>query len=1075
LGESRPKNYCICVVLCPSGYRCAGYYDITDVIKMEEKMKKHTNVKKWKLLMIAIWILFLVASSIGCISLQRSNVLQKAKTELTNQAENISGQFASLVDTNFYSRAVFYDRLIPEVKAISLVLENYDDIDQAKEFLENIVNTTEIKNLWIYDRNGNILFGSGAAPELKPEPKDISSLLDSKSYELIESNYDENDRYWTTTYYLEDDSNGLLWGVKGQWLIYAKDTLSDELKNVVQFFDWNHSLQDVSVSRGGAVLAVSKTEGVVLSYSDPSAKGKPIEALNIKLPGEKTAATGDQLLKAFSNTGEIAEIEVDSVRYYATRMNIDNDLFLLMCPSEAIETEISFATVILMVPLALITGIGLLYAFCLTADDLEQLKKGSEKKGGTKVSIGKLKLFAILAVLLVLVVSGYLETHLVYSRMFEYTSTTAEDVLQKKSTSDKMLKEIKAWYQKGNLEKCKVARCGIQYAAPEKADRQYVFDLADRLNVSYLFVFDKQGKITVTNAPYDGFIITEDSPLHGLLEGLESVVLQDDQVKTSDGILEEAGVTMIDDSKRVVGAVIIANSTAPLISEDLSFESAFQRAFLKDNAAVLAIDSNNMTVQYFAQVDGSLLVSEQYSFDDNRIDAAELGLDKNLIRDQFNGEMLAENNEYFASVRRSDDAFLVVMHPLVFIESNNLLSLIFATAAALLYFIVLIWMAGRLETASEEELGKMSLQEAEKNQAKSASQDPNEDKAESDVVALFGKLANREKFDFENRWPSDGKKWKDKTPMEKFSTAVKLICITALVLIAVRVAFAGKDSILYYSFHGEWSSGVNLYTITSCIIYIILLFLLREIIHKILYLIARAATAKGETICHLLNSFLGYILFIAAVFIILGTFGVDVSTLSLTAGVAGVIFGIGCQNIIADILAGIIMAFEGVASVGDFVAYNGRFGVIQSIGVRTTKLKWYSEITLVRNNEFKNYVKMLGEETSRITVDLCVDLKEPLTRIEGIIEKELPGIRETLCKKVGENARLKYRGVQSIGDSGKRLSFAIYCQGMYFGRAKRMLNRELLLMCERNGIQLAMPQIVINEPGDIHKDSSADN
>ena len=1034
-------------------------------------MKKQNQVKKWKLLMIAVWILFLVAASIGCISLQRSTVLQKAKTELTNQAETISRQFNSLVDTNFYTRAVFYDRMIPEVKAISLVLENYDDVDQAKAFLENIVNTTEVKSLWIYDRNGNILFGSGAAPEYKPEPGDISSLLDSKSYELIESNYDENDRYWTTTYYLEDDSNGLLWGVKDRWLIYAKDNLSDELKNVVQFFDWNHTLQDVSVSRGGAVLAVSKTEGCVLSYSDPSAKGKPVEELNIKLAGEKTAATGDQLLKAFSQTGEVTEIEVDSVRYYATRMNIDNDLFLLICPAESIEKEVRFATVILMVPLALITGIGVLYAFCLTADELEQLKKSGEKKAGRKISIGKLKLFAILAVFLVLIISVYMETHLVYSRMFEYTSTTAEDVLQKKKLSDEMLKEIKAWYEKGNLEKCRVAKCGIQYAAPEKADRQYVSDLADRLNISYLFVFDKEGKVSITNAPYDGFIITENSPLHALLEGMESVVMQIDQENISDDIIEGAGVTMIDDSKRVAGAVVIANKTAPLISDDLSFESAFQRVFLKDNAAVLAIDSDNMTVQYFAQVDGSLLVSEQYSFDYNQIDAAELGLDKNLIKDLFNGEMIVVDNEYFASVRRSDNAFLLVMHPLVFIDSANLLSIVFATAAALLYFIALIWMTGNLAKASEEELGEADLQEAEKNQAKSAAQEQDEEKAEGEVIALLGNLANREKFGFETRWPSDGKKWKEKTPMEKFSTTVKLILITALILIAVRVAVAGKDSILYYSFNGEWSSGINLYTITSCIINIILLFLLREIIHKVLFLIARASKSKGETICHLLNSFTGYILFIAAVFIILGTFGVDVSTLSLTAGVAGVIFGIGCQNIIADILAGIIMAFEGVACVGDFVSYNGRFGVIQSIGVRTTKLQWYSEITNVRNNEFKNYVKMLGEETSRITVDLCVDLKEPLTRIEGIIEKELPGIRNTLCEKVGGNAKLKYRGVQSIGDSGKKLSFAIYCKGIYFGRAKRMLNRELLLMCERNGIQIAMPQIVVNEAGEVHQDS----
>ena len=1034
-------------------------------------MKTQNKVRKWKLLIITVWILFLVAASIGCISLQRSTVLQKVRTELTNQSEIISGEFNSLVETNFYSRAVFYDRLIPEIKAVSFVLENYDDIGQAKDFLESVVSTTELKNLWIYDRNGNILFGSGTAPELTPQPADIASVLDSKSYELIEGNYDENDRYWTTTYYLEDDNNGILWGVKDQWLVYARDNLTDELKNVVHFFDWNHTLQDVSVSRGGAVLAVSQTEGVVLSYTDTSARGKQIEDLNIRLAGQKTAATVDQIQKAFPQAGEIAEIEVDSVRYYGTRMNIDNDLFLLLCPSEAVEKEVRISTLILMIPLALITGIGVLYAFCLAAEYRKQLKKSGEKEAVLKASAGRLKLFAILAVVLVLFLSVYLETHFVYSQMFEYTSSTAEDVLQKKTTADGMLKEIKAWYQKGNLEKCKVARCGLQYAAPDKTDRQYVFDLADRLNVSYIFVFDKDGKITVTNAPYDGYVITKDSPLYDLMEGKESVVLQEDQEKTSGEVLEETGVTVIDGDKKVAGAVVIANLTTPVTADGLSFESAFQRTYLKDNAVVLAVDSNNMTVQYFAQVDGSLLVSEQYTFDYNQIDAAELGLDKNLIRDQFNGEMFAVNNEYFASVRRNDNTFLMVLHPLVFIDFANLLSVIFATAAALLFFIGLVWMAGRLGKASAEEAGETDLPEAEQAPAKGPAQVPDEDRAEGEVFALLGKLANREKFDFKTRWPSDGKKWKDKTPMEKFSVAVKLIFITVLVLLLVRVAVAGKDSILYYGLTSEWNTGVNLYTITTCILNIILLFLLREIIHKILFLIAKAATSKGETICHLLNSFLGYILFITAIFIVLGTFGVDVKTLSLTGGIAGVIFGIGCQNIVADILAGIIMVFEGTASVGDFVSYNGRLGVVQSIGVRTTKLRWYSEITMVRNNELKNYVKMLGDETSRITMDLCVDLKEPLTRVEGIIEQELPGIRAALCAKVGENAKLKYRGVQGILDSGKRLSFAIYCDGVYFGRAKRLLNRELLLMCERNEIQLAMPQVVVHEAGAVHPDS----
>ena len=40
---------------------------------------------------------------------------------------------------------------------------------------------------------------------------------------------------------------------------------------------------------------------------------------------------------------------------------------------------------------------------------------------------------------------------------------------------------------------------------------------------------------------------------------------------------------------------------------------------------------------------------------------------------------------------------------------------------------------------------------------------------------------------------------------------------------------------------------------------------------------------------------------------------------------------------------------------------------------------------------------------------------------------------------------------------------------MHYGWAKRLMSRELLLMCERNGIRLAMPQIVINESVDDSK------
>ena len=1028
---------------------------------MEIAMKRTKKLKKWKILVVVIWIAALAAACIGCMSLQRANIYEKAKTELVDQATIISGQFTSLVDTNFYTRAALIERQLSELKAISFVLENCEDIDQAGDFLENVVNTTEVKNLWIYDREGKIIFGSGT-PKNKLEPEYVSTLLDTKAYKAIEGAYSGDERYRTTTYYLEDDGNGSLWGVKDRWLVQTEENFSDIQKNVMQFFDWQRVIQDISIGRDGVVLAVSEALGSVLSYSNSDLIGKPVENLNIRLAGEKDAATVDRLREVFSQTGEVTEISVDSVRYFATRMDIDNDLFLVMFPVSALETAVENETVILMMPLTLITGIGVLYLFSLANTGLKQAENGSEKKGRL-IPVGKLKVFTILAVILVFVISLYLETHLVYAQMFQYTSTTAEEVMEKKNVADSLLKELHAWLQEGKLEKSKIARCCIQHPGSARVDRQYVSDLAKRLNVSYVYVYDKQGKVSLTNGPYDGYIIDGESPFHVLLEGTESVVLQPEQQQKVGEMQQEAGVTMIDEQNLVEGAVVIKDTTYAVISDEVSFETVFQRVFLKDNTVVMAVNSEDMTVQYFAQVEGSFFASDRLAFDYTQVNVAALGMDETQIRDHFNGEMFAIDNQFFASVRRSDNAFLMVLRPLVFIEGGNLLSIIFVTAAALIFFIFLICMGKGLKKDPEEDAGAEELQAQAQKKPASAEADINDVDNEDDVITLLGSLTDRKKPYFEERWPSDGKRWREKNPMEKFSAAVKIICISFLALIVVQGLAVGKNSIWYYCFNGEWSSGINLYSITSCIISIILLVLLKEIVHKVLYLIARATERKGESICHLLNSFSGYVVFFAGVFIILGTLGVNVAAMSLTAGVAGVIFGIGCQNIVADILAGIIMVFEGVACAGDFVSFNGNFGVIQTIGIRTTKLKWFSEITIVRNNEFKNYINMPGDEVDRVVVYLLIDLKESLTRVESVIDQELPKIRDNLCETTGDEVKIKYRGVQGIEENGIKLSFAVFCKGMYYGWSRRLLSRELLLMCERNGIRIAMPQIVINE------------
>jgi small conductance mechanosensitive channel len=384
---------------------------------------------------------------------------------------------------------------------------------------------------------------------------------------------------------------------------------------------------------------------------------------------------------------------------------------------------------------------------------------------------------------------------------------------------------------------------------------------------------------------------------------------------------------------------------------------------------------------------------------------------------------------------------------------------ILVAVAGTLVYMCLLFLIATLGRKTEENPAEKSV-EVPAEEKPGIDGEEEKKHRDDDVLVMLNSIVNKKKPYFEERWPEDSIRWKDRTPYEKFMVFLKVTTIFALFALLLHALISGENSVWYYCISGEWNSGINLYSITTCVIDIALLMVIKMVLHKLLYWIARAVRAKGETICHLLNSFSSYVLAITGIFLCLSDFGVDLTTLSLTGGVLGVIFGIGCQHIVADILAGILMTFEGVVHVGDFVSYNGQYGIILSIGVRTTQLLWFSEVTVVRNNDFKNYINMPSEKTDRVTTTLTVALSESIERIESILEEELPRIHDKLCEISGTDVGgPKYRGVSKITETSVVLSFSIYCKGMYYGWLQRQLNRELKAMCERRGIMIGMFQM----------------
>ena len=220
-------------------------------------------------------------------------------------------------------------------------------------------------------------------------------------------------------------------------------------------------------------------------------------------------------------------------------------------------------------------------------------------------------------------------------------------------------------------------------------------------------------------------------------------------------------------------------------------------------------------------------------------------------------------------------------------------------------------------------------------------------------------------------------------------------------------------------------------------------------------------TARGITISKLLSSFLKYVIAIVAILVVLGAWGVDTATLIAGAGILGLVIGLGAQSLIADIIAGMFIVFEGDYQVGDIIVVDDWRGTVEEIGIRTTKLIDAGGNRKIINN---SDIRSLVNQTQELSLAKCVigtEYGDSLERIEAVIKENLPVMREHI-PAITDGPY--YKGVTALNSSSVDLLFVAWCKEVDIYQVQRDLNRELKLMFDRNNINVPFPQVTLNQP-----------
>ncbi|MFC7373794.1 MULTISPECIES: mechanosensitive ion channel family protein [unclassified Brachybacterium] len=144
---------------------------------------------------------------------------------------------------------------------------------------------------------------------------------------------------------------------------------------------------------------------------------------------------------------------------------------------------------------------------------------------------------------------------------------------------------------------------------------------------------------------------------------------------------------------------------------------------------------------------------------------------------------------------------------------------------------------------------------------------------------------------------------------------------------------------------------------------------------------------RAETLSNVARNVAHMVIWAVALVMILSEIGVDIAPVIASLGVIGLAAGIGAQTIIRDIVAGIVMLFEDIVAVGDFVDIEYASGTVESINLRVTQVRAIDGVLwTVRNGEIIRIGNM-SRGYSNAVVTLDIDAGADDDRVTEVLEK----------------------------------------------------------------------------------------
>ena len=579
---------------------------------------------------------------------------------------------------------------------------------------------------------------------------------------------------------------------------------------------------------------------------------------------------------------------------------------------------------------------------------------------------------------------------------------------------------------------------------PEAAGREKLQEYCDLLGIDYIMLFDPEGREIATNSNYAGFTMDaglgKDSPdFRRLLNGIPAIVHEASQDPMTETTRQMIGVTMpaVSTSPEAPhGALIMAIVPKSVNSASVADQLRF-------------LDSSVRLCFFVNPENGVILYSNNASLIGRTV--LECGLPEACLADGYTDFATVNGVDSYVTTARQEAVHFIYSIRASALFSNTLP----ASCYAVISYLVIFWiLTGICLRGYDVDTFKSWIAENEHLPELIASPDEDigTDQSNQHLTEL---ILSRNRSDL---------RWADRTPEAKARIIMKidillLILIPSLFLLGREDLYFGGTSLFNFILHGNWTRGINLFAIVGILSVLSIGYIFLVLCNVLLSLIAGFAGRSTETICRLLYTLFHYIVVLVNLYYVFEYIGLSLSTYIASLSMVSLALSIGSKDMIADILAGVLILFERQVQVGDIVEVDGYRGKVLEVGIRSTRLLGSGDdVKYINNSNIRSIINK-SKRISACVTELILVVAEPFEKTEELFRAELSKIAAKEPRIIGD---LTVKGITKMNGGGRdhmwnvTVSLVCKCRESDQEYIQHYVTREIFLLCEREGIEIGV-------------------